>query len=155
MRASPVDGRAQVLSLACCAGIWRPRRTADLARKRGVWEATLYNWKAKFGGLDVSEAKPLAAEEATGRADVGCRSVAGAFVKKMVRLAAWNARSLAVEPIARLILGRHRGLRAARPQGGIDAAARGHARVRRRPKDAARCQEHGQRERRGLADRAR
>ena len=34
-------------------------KIADLARKHGVSEATLYNWKAKFGGLDVSEAKRL------------------------------------------------------------------------------------------------
>ena len=34
-------------------------KTADLSRKHGVSEATLYNWKAKFGGLDVSEAKRL------------------------------------------------------------------------------------------------
>ncbi|MBH5386669.1 transposase, partial [Bradyrhizobium diversitatis] len=34
-------------------------KAADLARKHGVSEATLYNWKAKFGGLDVSDAKRL------------------------------------------------------------------------------------------------
>jgi putative transposase len=34
-------------------------KTVDLARKHGVSEATLYNWKAKFGGMDVSEAKRL------------------------------------------------------------------------------------------------
>ncbi|WP_100962111.1 IS3 family transposase [Bosea sp. FBZP-16] len=34
-------------------------KSADLARKHGVSEATLYNWKAKFGGMDVSEAKRL------------------------------------------------------------------------------------------------
>ena len=34
-------------------------KTADLARKHGVSEATLYNLKAKFGGMDVSEAKRL------------------------------------------------------------------------------------------------
>jgi putative transposase len=34
-------------------------KAADLARKYGVSEATLYNWKAKYGGLDVSEAKRL------------------------------------------------------------------------------------------------
>ena len=34
-------------------------KTGDLARKHGVSEATLYNWKAKYGGLDVSEAKRL------------------------------------------------------------------------------------------------
>jgi putative transposase len=33
-------------------------KTADLARKHGS-EATLYNWKAKYGGMDVSEAKRL------------------------------------------------------------------------------------------------
>ena len=34
-------------------------KTADLARKHGVSAATLYNWKARYGGLDVSEAKRL------------------------------------------------------------------------------------------------
>jgi putative transposase len=39
-------------------------RTADLARKHGVSEATLYNWKAKYGGMDVSDAKrPRSLEE--------------------------------------------------------------------------------------------
>ena len=34
-------------------------KAADLARKHGVSEATLYNWKAKYGGMDVSDAKRL------------------------------------------------------------------------------------------------
>lgn len=34
-------------------------KTADLARRHGVSEATLYNWKAKYGGMDVPEAKRL------------------------------------------------------------------------------------------------
>jgi putative transposase len=34
-------------------------KTADLARKHGVSEATLYNWKARYGGMDVSQAKRL------------------------------------------------------------------------------------------------
>ena len=34
-------------------------KTADLARKHGIAEATLYNWKSKYGGMDVSEAKRL------------------------------------------------------------------------------------------------
>jgi putative transposase len=38
-------------------------KTGDLARKYGVSEATLYNWKAKYGGLEVSEAKRLKALE--------------------------------------------------------------------------------------------
>ncbi|WP_040485694.1 transposase, partial [Lutibaculum baratangense] len=32
-------------------------KTGDLARKHGVSEATLYNWKSKYGGMDVSDAK--------------------------------------------------------------------------------------------------
>ena len=38
-------------------------KTADLARKYGISEATIYNWKARFGGMDVSEAKRLKALE--------------------------------------------------------------------------------------------
>jgi putative transposase len=38
-------------------------KTADLARQHGISEATLYNWKAKYGGLEVSEAKRLRALE--------------------------------------------------------------------------------------------
>ena len=34
-------------------------KTADLARKHGISEATLYNWKAKYGGMDVSEAQEV------------------------------------------------------------------------------------------------
>ena len=39
-------------------------KTSDLARKHGVSEATIYNWKAKYGGLEVSEAKRLRGLEA-------------------------------------------------------------------------------------------
>ncbi len=43
-------------------------KTGDLARRHGVSEATLYNWKAKYGGLEVSEAKRLRAlEDENGR----------------------------------------------------------------------------------------
>lgn len=43
-------------------------KMADLARRHGVSEATLYNWKVKYGGLDVSEAKRLRAlEDENGR----------------------------------------------------------------------------------------
>ena len=37
--------------------------TAELCRKHGVSSATFYKWKAKYGGLDVSEAKRLKALE--------------------------------------------------------------------------------------------
>ena len=33
--------------------------TADVCRKHGVSSATFYKWKAKYGGLEVSDAKRL------------------------------------------------------------------------------------------------
>ena len=37
--------------------------TAEVCRRHGVSFATFYKWKAKFGGLDVSEARRLKALE--------------------------------------------------------------------------------------------
>ena len=31
-------------------------KTADLTRKHGISEATLYNWKAKYEGMHISDA---------------------------------------------------------------------------------------------------
>lgn len=39
-------------------------KTSDLCRTHGISEATFYNWKAKFGGMDVSDAKRLKQLEA-------------------------------------------------------------------------------------------
>jgi len=36
---------------------------AELCRKHGVSDASIYKWKAKYGGTDVSEAKRLKALE--------------------------------------------------------------------------------------------
>jgi putative transposase len=33
--------------------------TADLCRRHGISQQTFYNWKNKFGGMDVAEAKRL------------------------------------------------------------------------------------------------
>jgi putative transposase len=38
-------------------------KTADLCRKHGVSNATFFKWKAKFGGIDVSDARKLKALE--------------------------------------------------------------------------------------------
>ena len=38
-------------------------KAGELARKHGVSEATIYAWKAKFGGMGVSEAQRLKALE--------------------------------------------------------------------------------------------
>jgi len=34
-------------------------KTADVCRKHGVSEATFYKWKAKYGGMEVSDARRL------------------------------------------------------------------------------------------------
>jgi putative transposase len=34
-------------------------KTSDLLRKHGISEQTLYRWKAKYGGMTVSEARRL------------------------------------------------------------------------------------------------
>ena len=37
--------------------------TADVCRKHGIRSTTFYKWKAKYGGLDVSDARRLKALE--------------------------------------------------------------------------------------------
>jgi putative transposase len=37
------------------------QKTADVCRKHGISEATFYKYKAKYGGLEVSDAKRLRA----------------------------------------------------------------------------------------------
>ena len=37
--------------------------TADVCRKHGISSASFYKWKAKYGGLDVSDARRLKALE--------------------------------------------------------------------------------------------
>jgi len=34
-------------------------KTADVCRRHGISSATFYKWKARFGGLEVSDAKRL------------------------------------------------------------------------------------------------
>ena len=43
-------------------------KTAEVCRKHGISSATLYAWKAKYGGMDVSQARKLKVlEEENGR----------------------------------------------------------------------------------------
>lgn len=39
-------------------------KTKELCRKHGISEATFYNWKAKYSGMTVSEARRLKELEA-------------------------------------------------------------------------------------------
>ena len=66
--------------------------TAELCRKHGIASQTLYRWKGKYGGMEVSEAKRLRALEEEnrvveahgGRTASGQARVAGGGYKKMV-----------------------------------------------------------------------
>jgi len=37
----------------------RGEQTSEVCRRHGISSATFYKWKAKFGGMDVSEARKL------------------------------------------------------------------------------------------------
>jgi putative transposase len=39
-------------------------KTAEVCRRHGISDATFYKWKAKFGGLDVPDARRLRGLEA-------------------------------------------------------------------------------------------
>ena len=56
----PVQRRADHCDLAGAGG---GCLDGDVCRRHGVSAATFYKWKAKFGGMDVSDAKRLKALE--------------------------------------------------------------------------------------------
>jgi putative transposase len=62
-----MDMRASRFTEEQIIGILREQdtgaKTAEVCRKHGISSATFYKWKARYGGLDVSEAKRLRALE--------------------------------------------------------------------------------------------
>jgi len=42
-------------------------KTADICRKHNVSDATFYKWKAKYGGMDISDARRLRVVEEENR----------------------------------------------------------------------------------------
>jgi len=40
---------------------------ADICRKHGISDATFYNWRSKYGGMEVSDARRLKALEEENR----------------------------------------------------------------------------------------
>ena len=67
----------------------------ELARRYGVVENTIYRWKSKYGGMEVSDARRLRelkqrerqSQEAAGRSGTGQGGAEGAGSGKMVTVA--------------------------------------------------------------------
>ena len=68
-------------------------KTANLCREHGISDATFYNWKAKYGGLDVSEAQRLRQMEDENRrlkALVADLSLDKEALKAVIRKNGWS-----------------------------------------------------------------
>ena len=77
--------------------------TADLCRKHGISSATFYKWKAKYGGLEVSDARKLKAfaDGFYGRLGAyetaaDAPALAAALAKNLYRGATVDAKALAL-----------------------------------------------------------
>ncbi len=93
------------------------RKVTDLAREIGVSEATIYTWKSKYGGMEVSDAQKLRALEDENRrlkhlvADLSLdKEVLKAVITKNVwsaaRLQARSVMSLVCVNVSGLLVGR-------------------------------------------------
>ena len=68
-------------------------KTADLCREHGISEATFYNWKSKYGGMEVSEAQRLRQMEDENRrlkALVADLSLDREALKAVIRKNGWS-----------------------------------------------------------------
>jgi putative transposase len=69
------------------------RSAKELARELSVTDQTLYNWKSKYGGLEVSDAKRLRALEEENRRlkeMVADLSLAKEALKTVIRKNGWS-----------------------------------------------------------------
>lgn len=69
------------------------KATKDLARELGVTDQTLYNWKTKYGGMEISEAKRLRALEDENRklkSIVADLSLDKEALKSVIRKNGWS-----------------------------------------------------------------
>jgi putative transposase len=70
------------------------RKAAEVAREEGVSTATLYQWKAKYGGMDVSqaqEAKQLRDENTKLRKLVADLSLDKEALQSVIRKNGWSS----------------------------------------------------------------
>ena len=68
-------------------------KTADLFREHGISAATFYQWKQKFGGMDVSEAQRLKSLEDENRrlkVLVADLRLGGEVLKAVIRKNGWS-----------------------------------------------------------------
>ena len=69
----------------------------DLSRRYGIAENTIYRWKSKFGGMEVSEAKRLRELEAENRKLkrlLGEAELVKAAMKEIIEGNVWSAPGL-------------------------------------------------------------
>ena len=51
------------------------KTTKEVCREHGISDATFYNWKSKYGGMEASDVKRMKElEEENGRAEIRCQS---------------------------------------------------------------------------------
>jgi putative transposase len=87
-------------------------KVADLSRKYGIAEATFYNWKAKFGGMTVSEAqrlKELESENAKLKRLLAEAMLDNAALKDVVSRSVQRLRIQPARHFLRAAAGRHAG----------------------------------------------
>jgi putative transposase len=78
--------------------------TAEVCRRHGISDATLYNWKAKYGGLEVSQARRLKAledENARLKKLLAKAMLDNAVLKDVATKNVWSAPSVQVSRMIR------------------------------------------------------